>query len=221
MLADLFWDVATSDWALAALALIVLAAFAVAPLTGLVRRFWPSAYAYDKSAGLINVLAAALLFFLVGFRVSDERAEAARLRVDLAGREAELQQLQSTADDAEVLKRRAEEAATKAQGELDDYRKTYADNVQAACAFTADDIERLRKLTRAPAAGLRQPSALDECERLASDVADPLEDGRLSAGGNPKRGVGEYRVALGAARQNLIATRECQQRQRKRLGGAE
>lgn len=48
-------------------------------------------------------------------------------------------------------------------------------------------------------------------------VADPIEDGRLSIGGNPKRAVGEYRVALQAANGNIIATRSCQASQRERL----
>lgn len=58
-----------------------------------------------------------------------------------------------------------------------------------------------------------------ECEHLAVNIPDPVEDGRIAVGGNPKRAVGEYRVALGAANGNINATRTCQAEQRVRLEG--
>jgi hypothetical protein len=54
---------------------------------------------------------------------------------------------------------------------------------------------------------------------LAENVPDPVEDGRIAVGGNPKRAVGEYRVALGSANRNINATRTCQAEQRVRLSG--
>jgi hypothetical protein len=54
---------------------------------------------------------------------------------------------------------------------------------------------------------------------LAANVPDPVEDGRIAVGGNPKRAVGEYRVALGSANRNINATRTCQAEQRVRLEG--
>lgn len=56
-----------------------------------------------------------------------------------------------------------------------------------------------------------------DCEDLARDVPDPIDDGRVTKRTNPKIMVGEYRVALGEARGNLSATRTCQANQRKRL----
>jgi hypothetical protein len=56
-----------------------------------------------------------------------------------------------------------------------------------------------------------------DCEQLAANVADPLDAGTVTVNSNPKRAVGEYRVALGEANGNLDATRTCQADQRRRL----
>lgn len=52
---------------------------------------------------------------------------------------------------------------------------------------------------------------------MAANVADPLDDGRITQQTDPKLAVGEYRVALGTANDNLAATRTCQQGQRARV----
>ena len=57
-----------------------------------------------------------------------------------------------------------------------------------------------------------------ECEHLAANVADPLDDGRITERTDPKLAAGEYRVALGEANDNIDATRTCQAHQRERLG---
>lgn len=56
-----------------------------------------------------------------------------------------------------------------------------------------------------------------DCENLARNVSDPVDDGRITRKTNPKIAVGEYRVALGEANDNITATRTCQTNQRKRL----
>lgn len=56
-----------------------------------------------------------------------------------------------------------------------------------------------------------------ECELLAGDVEDPQDAGRVTVNTPPKLAVGEYKVALGEARDNIAATRDCQAGQRKRL----
>ena len=53
------------------------------------------------------------------------------------------------------------------------------------------------------------------CEKLAKNVDDPVVNQRT----DPWRAIGEYAVALGTANDNIDATRDCQQRQRERLGG--
>ncbi|MGY4288907.1 hypothetical protein ACVWXO_008127 [Bradyrhizobium sp. LM2.7] len=154
---ELFWDAATSAPALCAIGLVLLAAFVVAHVP-LVERIWPQAYAYTKAAALIQVLAAALLFFLLGFRVSDDRAEARQLKNELAWREMELENQKATAEAAERLKQQAEAAADEAREKLNEFRTKYGDDPASLCAFTPDDLERLRQL--GGAAGGNGPSAL-------------------------------------------------------------
>jgi hypothetical protein len=52
------------------------------------------------------------------------------------------------------------------------------------------------------------------CEQLAQNVNDPVIPDRP----DPWRVIGEYAVALGEANGNIDATRECQTRQRVRMG---
>jgi hypothetical protein len=52
-----------------------------------------------------------------------------------------------------------------------------------------------------------------DCENLAQNVDDPA----VTLATNPKLAVGEYKVALGQANDNITATRNCQANQRNRL----
>jgi hypothetical protein len=145
-LADLFWSFATSGPVLAALALLVLACVVVThvPLV----RWLPSIDDWMKLASFIGYLAFAALFLLIGFRLSDERTEAKTLRTELAWSRNQLEQQEATARDAEKLKGEAEAAATEAKGKLNELRTFYSERPQASCAFTADDLRRLRDLRR-------------------------------------------------------------------------
>lgn len=148
MITDLFWNVATSTPVLLLLAAIAAAAFLVAHVPALITRFVPSLVAYTMAAALVLSITAALLMFLIGFRISDERALTRQLKNDLAFSEMQVEQQKATADDAERLKAQAETQANEAKEKLDDYRKKYGDRPEAVCAFTADDLERLRALRR-------------------------------------------------------------------------
>ncbi|MES2671638.1 MAG: hypothetical protein V4673_14640 [Pseudomonadota bacterium] len=149
MMGDLFWDFATSFVVLSIIALIAAAAFIVAHVPKFVERFIPALMPYTKAAALVQVLAALLLFFLIGFRVSDERAEAKQLRNDLAFKELQLKNAQDTANDAERLKKQAEAKASEAKGKLDEFRTKFGDNPEAVCAWTDDELGRLQHLRRA------------------------------------------------------------------------
>jgi hypothetical protein len=148
MMSDLFWDVATSYAVLGVLAALAIAAFAVAHIPALAERLFPALIPYTKAAALVQVLAAALLMFLVGFRIADERAETKQLKIELAWKQEQLAQQEATARDAERLKQEAEQAAQEAKGKLDEFRTRYGDKPEAVCAFTPDDLERLRNLGR-------------------------------------------------------------------------
>lgn len=146
MISDIFWNIATSSVVLCAIGAVLIAAFIVSHTPSIVQRFWPQAYAYAKAAALVQVIAAALLFFLVGFRVSDERAENRQLKVDLAFTELQIENAKATARDAEQLKAEAEEKAKKAEGLLDDFRTHIKSDAGAGCGWTDDEFGRLRNL---------------------------------------------------------------------------
>lgn len=148
MLSDLFWDAVTSSVVLGVLVLIGVVAFVVAHVPAFAARIYPPVAAYSKAAALIQVLAWALLCFLIGFRIADERMATRQLKNDLAFKELQIDQAEETANDAERLKAEADAKAKEAMGQLDDYRKRFGANPDAVCAFTPDDLERLRNLRR-------------------------------------------------------------------------
>ena len=148
VIADFFWNIATSYAVLGLVATILAAAFIVSHMPAILTRFWPQAFVYAKAAALVQVIAAALLFFLVGFRVADERAETRQLKNDLAFTELQIQNANETARDAERLKADAVAKAEEAEGKLNAFRETFGNSPEAVCAFTPDDLERLRNLGR-------------------------------------------------------------------------
>lgn len=148
MIADFFWNIATSFAVLGALAAICVAAFIVAHVPALAARIYPPIALYSKAAALVQVIAWALLMFLIGFRLADERAETQQLKNDLAFQELQISNAKETAADAERLRTEAEAKAKEATEQLDEYRKRFGANPDAVCAFSVDDLERLRNLGR-------------------------------------------------------------------------
>ena len=145
MIADLFWDTITSSVVLGTVAGVALAAYIVAhvPLIG---RLFPALQPYMLLAAIVQFVAAASLFFLIGFRVADERAETKQLKNDLAFKELQIEKAKETARDAERLKAEADARAQEAKGKLDEFRSKYGDKPEALCAFTPDDLKWLRDL---------------------------------------------------------------------------
>jgi hypothetical protein len=118
--ADLFWNVATSAPVLVIVGLVALAAFVVAhvPLIG---RWLPAVAAYQRIAGIVAIAAAAVLMFLIGFSVSDQRADLARIKDELTFKTFQLETAATTAADADRLRKDAEAKAALAKGKLDGY----------------------------------------------------------------------------------------------------
>ncbi|WP_028136162.1 hypothetical protein [Bradyrhizobium japonicum] len=143
---DLFWDIATSGPALGVIAWIAVSAFVVSRPLKFIERIWPQAYAYAKAAALVQAIAAGLLFFLIGFRVADERAEREAMKNELAWKNSQIETAEATAEHAQRLKAEAEQKAAEAKGKLDEFRGKYGENPAAICAFTPDDLEWLRAL---------------------------------------------------------------------------
>lgn len=148
MMGDWFWDIATSAIALGLLAVILAAAFLVSHVPALVQRFMPSLVPYTKAAALVQLIAAAALFFLIGFRISDERAETKQLKTELAWNQNQLEQQKATAEDAErIATEKAAEAETL-KAKVDDYEATLAKQPVGACALDDADLGGLRALAR-------------------------------------------------------------------------
>jgi hypothetical protein len=151
--ADVFWTSATSYPALVLLGLVAGVAFVVAHLP-LVEKLFPPVAPYIRAASLASVVAASALLFLVGFRVADARREVDQLRTELLWKTVQIENLDATARDAERLRQQADARLAETKGQLDEWRTIYGDKPEAACAFTPDDLGRLRVLQRRRA---RQP----------------------------------------------------------------
>lgn len=97
MMGDFFWDVATSFPALGIDGLLLLAAAVVGwfPLL----KYLPGIGAYVPAARLVAALVALLMFFLIGFRVADEREAAKLLRAQIAVQRADLENSRKSALD--------------------------------------------------------------------------------------------------------------------------
>jgi hypothetical protein len=157
MIADLFWNAATSHISLTVLAVLFVAALIVGHVP-VIDRLLPSLAPYVVLARVIAYVALAAGALCLGFRIADERAETRRLKNDLAFKQMQIEDAEATAEDAKKLKEEADAKAAEAKGMLDDFRSKYGDDPTAACAFTPDDLERLRNLRRAePKQPVRAP----------------------------------------------------------------
>ncbi|WP_431014545.1 hypothetical protein [Bradyrhizobium pachyrhizi] len=116
MLGDLFWDVATSYFALGLDGLVFIVAFVIGHFPLL--RYSAQLAPYVNVARLVSVLVAALLFFMIGFRVSDEREEAKSLRSTIAAQQTDLENSRKASAD-EALRATAIERGADARHEAD------------------------------------------------------------------------------------------------------
>jgi hypothetical protein len=147
MLTDLFWNMATSNVVLIAIGVVAIAALIVGHVP--FGKYAPVIGPYVVLAQFVAYPTLMLLAFLIGVRISDERAETERLKNDLAFKEQQIENVEATAQDAEQLKAEAEAKANDAKGQLDAFREKYGDHPEATCAWTDDDLSRLRALQRA------------------------------------------------------------------------
>jgi hypothetical protein len=156
-LGDAFWDVATSPLVLGPVGLLLIAAAVVGYFPLL--RWFPGIGQYVKAARLVFVLAVALLFFLVGFRTSDERAEAKALRTQLAAKDVDIDTANKVAREADAARAELARQNEADQQRIEDYEerlKRRAPGDKAAgcgCILVPDDFDGVpdnRKRTRQP-----------------------------------------------------------------------
>ncbi|MBR0700188.1 hypothetical protein JQ599_09775 [Bradyrhizobium diazoefficiens] len=158
-MSGLFWDLATSDVALAIVAAIMVAAFVVSriPLVSMI----PAVAPYVVFAGFVTYLALTSLALCVGYRLSDERAAMRQLKVDLAWRENELEQQKATAEDKERLANEKAAEAEELKGKVDEYEQRLAAQPVGDCGLDDSDLDGLRALRRrAQQHGREHPAGL-------------------------------------------------------------
>ena len=122
-MADLFWSVATSYAVLSIIATLFLASLIIgfAPLV----RFIPGLAPYVMLARLVALFSLAVLAFLIGVRITDERASLKQARIDLAFAELQLDAQKHTAETAERLRMIAETKAAKANQKVTEMNATF------------------------------------------------------------------------------------------------
>jgi hypothetical protein len=157
MMGDLFWDVATSGAVLLAIGAIAIAAFVVAHVPFI--RAIPAVAPYAVTASLVQVVAAGLLMFLVGFRIADERAETKQLKGELAWQTNQIAQQKASAEDAARLAEQKANEAEALKAKVDDYEATLAKQPIGTCALDDRDLGGLRAL-RARQHGRADPARL-------------------------------------------------------------
>lgn len=206
MIGDLFWDIATSDLAMAIVASLGAAGFAVSLLSG-VARFVEPLKPYVLLARLVRAGSVASLIFLAGFRVADERADLRDAKATIAKQEKELR----VADEiGKVAAREANDNRMRAdalQAEVDDYvLELHRIPEPAVCIATPADHERLRRIfdsakaRRADQSRLRKSGAGN---RHGAPVARPEADARRRSGAareSEQQHRRDARVPAGAAR---------------------
>lgn len=145
--ADLFWGTVTSYPAIIVYGAVTVAAFVVAHAPALVQRLLPTVAVYAAAAGKLCLIASAAMMFAFGYRVADGRDEIEQLRSDLARSEYFEQVSRKTAEEADQLKRQADQRASEAEGKLSDYETKFGRNPADPPAGV---LEWLRSLQQRP-----------------------------------------------------------------------
>lgn len=146
MMADMFWNIATSSVVLGFIGLILTAALVVGYFPLL--KWFPVIGQYVPAARLVVVIAAAMLCFLVGFRLSDEREEAKSLKMQLAAKEIDLTAAQNATDQADAARAELAKQARDDQERIADYAEQLKKRPNGACTLGPDDFDGVRDRKR-------------------------------------------------------------------------
>lgn len=139
---DIFWDIATSYVMLSAIGAVFVAALVVGYFPLL--KWFPVIGQYVPVARLVVLIAAGLLCFLVGFRVSDGRAEAKNLRSIIEANNIDLEAASEAAKEADRAKAELEKQAQADQERIERYEAALKARPDGGCALTDDDLRWLR-----------------------------------------------------------------------------
>ncbi len=133
-----FWDVATSSIVLSMIALLLIAALVVGYFPLL--KWFPVLGQYVPVARLASILAAALLSFLFGYKVADDRAATSALRNELAVARIDLAAAHKAADQADAARRELAAQSITDQIRIEKYAEELKKRPNAACTLTDDDF---------------------------------------------------------------------------------
>lgn len=106
---------------------------------------------------VLAIIAAAGGGYLKGHRDADRSAEILQLKADKAALQAQAQEARRQAEASAAIARAAadrqkeiEADAADMQAEIEDYAKLVESQKDCTCAFSADDVERLRRIGSSP-----------------------------------------------------------------------
>ncbi|MBN8987408.1 MAG: hypothetical protein J0H42_04130 [Rhizobiales bacterium] len=145
MMGDWFWDIATSVPVLGGIGLLLGAALIVGyfPLV----KWVPGIGQYVQAGRLVAILAAGALFFLIGFRTSDERAEAKSLRAQLAARQVDIDAANDVASKADAARAELARQNEQDQQRIEEYeerlKRRPPGNGNCGCTLVPDDFDRV------------------------------------------------------------------------------
>ena len=144
---DLFWSVMTSYLALSIIGIVLLAALVVGyfPLA----KYLPVIGPYVEAAKLIAFLLFGLIAFLIGVRITDERATLKQVKQDLAFSQLQLDAQKQSAETADKLRQQAEQQAEQANQKVTEYEAQLAKQpAGCGCNFDDGDVRSLHDIAR-------------------------------------------------------------------------
>lgn len=135
---DLFWDAVTSYPVLCLIGLMLIASLFVGYMPLL--KWFPVIGPYVPAARLIVLIAAGLLFFLVGFRVADGRAEAKALRVKLEAARIDAEAASDAAAQSDDARAEMARQSQSDKERIADYERQLKSRPQCGCTLDDGDF---------------------------------------------------------------------------------
>lgn len=138
MMADAIWNFTTSSWVLGIDTIIFSAALVVGYFPLL--KYFPVIGPYVPAAKLISFLMAALICFMFGFRLSDERDAAKNLKAQLAAKTMDLDATREAYDEAETARSELANQAKADQERIAQYADQLKKRPMGSCTISPSDL---------------------------------------------------------------------------------
>ena len=106
-------------------------------------KWFPVVGQYVAAARLASMILLVLLAFLIGFRISDDRADAKNLKLQLAAKSIDLTAANDAANKADAARAELAQQAESARERIADYEESLKARADGGCALTDDDIRWL------------------------------------------------------------------------------